>query len=73
MKNREELHGKNKKKLKNYNIHIRKKVGDRKDTDTKLQRYRRRAKKRKRETQESQENVLNQHSAKGTQGKISNR
>ena len=38
MKNREELHDKNKKKLKNYNIHIGKKVGDRKETVTKIQR-----------------------------------
>lgn len=31
------LHDKNKKKLKNYNIHIGRKVGDRKQTVTKTQ------------------------------------
>ena len=63
------LNDKNKKKLKNYNIHIGRKVGDRKQTYKDPEEDQ----SREGETQESQENVLNQKRAKGTQGKTSNR
>lgn len=63
------LNDKNKKKLKNHNIHIRRKVGDRKQTYKDPEEDQ----SREGETQESQENVLNQQRAKGTQGKTSNR